>query len=877
MNCQETRELIEDALDKRLAGGVKRKFDLHLAHCRECRRFYEAEQAEHARWFRAMNDTAAEPPRPLPPDFADRLVASVLAKGAARTPFFRRFHIPRWARIAASLTALASFVTLAAAVGERLSSIAGEEAQTAEGTEAMEAIESAGAAFADPAQDVPPGASVPDFSSVSSNASTKGVKKMNARKATVVALAAAALTTSPASAATTLAWSAGAADLGGKIAITYDTVETTKIKTLVATPADGETLTVTGDAMTFAAGATISMAADGKLIFANDVTADGALALNRTDGAYCDWTATKDGALSQGYGLRTTSQEIFKNKSLADWELVSAFAYADATTVRPISQNKLGNKPAVTAADSHGTWSYSNIAGVYSPIKLIVSESGGSVTRKEYVMNRWSGEYTYSARVWLDQKSSSIYAKIRTAVCGGQFARSPDEDLWRGASGASGSWTGWYGDSSSDHANTNYFGAPHYLAINRVVIRKVGSDVATVGFSGAVTLGGKTDVALGVKLAVLPKQNSTFAAPVFSGEGDVEYQRDATLANVNLMKYGSNLSVSNAQVTVTHSGAFPTNAVVDVWKDGVVLANTRFNGYNYSISGGWFDITVKKGGAFRTQSGMYAGFDTSQLVEVDGGTLWFDYANGSSSGTANRYIRYLTLMNGAEVKGVKMRVGNNSNNAPYWHVTGSTPSTNSLQIAMYGLGTARQFTIDVDDVAEGSDFVSNERIVDGGNSGSTSYEMDIVKAGTGTLEMNNAVQLHSGRALIVESGTFLFGANGSFMSSTASKNVELRGGTLAKTGGALTCGTLTVGDAGGTLELSDANATMTFSDSSTATWSESGTLYVKNFRDKAIRFGASANALTEAQQRRIRRESGGRLYLDEDGYLAKHGMAVIVR
>ena len=103
MNCQETRALVEDALDKRLTGGVKRKFDLHLSHCRECRRFYEAEQAEHSRWFRAMNDTAKA--HPLPPDFADRLVAAVLANGAAQTPFFRRFRLPRWAKVAASLMA----------------------------------------------------------------------------------------------------------------------------------------------------------------------------------------------------------------------------------------------------------------------------------------------------------------------------------------------------------------------------------------------------------------------------------------------------------------------------------------------------------------------------------------------------------------------------------------------------------------------------------------------------------------------------------------------------------------------------------------------------------------------------------------------------
>ena len=696
---------------------------------------------------------------------------------------------------------------------------------------------------------------------------------MDIRQKSAVALVAATLTAAPAS-AEPLAWSAGVTDLGGKIAITYDAVATDKIKTLVATPLDGETLTVTGEAMTFAAGATISMAADGRLIFANNVTADGALSLNRTDGAYCDWTATKDGALSKGYCLRTSSQKIFADKSLADWELVGAFAYADAELVRPISQNKLGNKPAVTSSNGYGTWSYSNIAGVYSPIKLLVTQSDGAITRKEYVVNRWSGEYTYSARLWLDQNGGGINGKIRTAVCGGQFVRNPDADLWRGASGSSDFWTGWYGDSANDHANPNYFGSPYYLAINRVVIRKVGSDVATVGFAGEATLGGQTDVALGVKLAVLPKESGTFAAPVFSGEGDVEYQRNATLANVNLMKYASNLSVTNAPITVTHSGAFPTNAVVDVWKDGVVLANTGFTGYNYSISGGWFDVTVRKGGAFRTQSGMYAGFDTSQLVEIDGGTLWFDYANGSSSGNANRYIRYLTLMNGAEVKGVKMRVGNNSDNAPYWHVTGSQPSTNGVQVGTYGLGQARRFTIDVDDVAEGTDFVFNGKIVDGGNSGSTSYEMDIVKAGTGTLEMNNTVQLHSGRAVIVEGGTFRFGVGGGFASTTSSKDITLNGGTLAKAGGTQTFGVLSVGDAGGALELGP-EATMTFADSSGQAWD--GPLTIKGYRDKAIRFGTSSDALSPIQQTLIKTVEGHKLHLLSTGYLAPRGISIIIR
>ena len=117
MNCQETRRLFEDALDRRLSGGVKRRLDLHLARCRDCRKFYEAEQAEHARWFRAMNDAEAEPHHTLPSDFADRLVAAVVANEAKdKASFFRRLRLPQWLKRAACLAVLLFGVAFAATV-----------------------------------------------------------------------------------------------------------------------------------------------------------------------------------------------------------------------------------------------------------------------------------------------------------------------------------------------------------------------------------------------------------------------------------------------------------------------------------------------------------------------------------------------------------------------------------------------------------------------------------------------------------------------------------------------------------------------------------------------------------------------------------------
>ena len=113
MNCQEARKLFEDALDRSLSGSARRRFDLHLSRCRDCHGMFAAEQAEHVRWFRALNE-ADVPRHVLPPDFADRLVAAVAVQGRERRSLLARFRFPRWAGIAAVL-ALA-FLAFAAVV-----------------------------------------------------------------------------------------------------------------------------------------------------------------------------------------------------------------------------------------------------------------------------------------------------------------------------------------------------------------------------------------------------------------------------------------------------------------------------------------------------------------------------------------------------------------------------------------------------------------------------------------------------------------------------------------------------------------------------------------------------------------------------------------
>ena len=194
MNCQETRKLFEDALDRRLSGGVKRKLDLHLARCRDCRKFYEAEQAEHARWFRAMNDAEAEPPHSLPPDFADRLVAAVAANDAMdKASFFRRLCLPKWLKRVACLAVLLCGVAFAATVVVNAMTAKDNEGEATEATEALEESLPGAETAACPSEAPSVASNETSNQPPTTHDPTNGESEMKKGKATAAALALVAL------------------------------------------------------------------------------------------------------------------------------------------------------------------------------------------------------------------------------------------------------------------------------------------------------------------------------------------------------------------------------------------------------------------------------------------------------------------------------------------------------------------------------------------------------------------------------------------------------------------------------------------------------------------------------------------------------------
>ena len=192
MNCQETRKLFEDALDRRLSGGVKRRLDLHLARCRDCRKFYEAEQAEHARWFRALN--AAEPPHSLPPDFADRLVTAVAANEAKdKASLFRRLRLLNWLKRVACLAVLLCGVAFAATVVVNAMTAKDNEGEATEATEALEESLPGAETAACPSEAPSVASNETSNQQPTTNGLTNGEREMKKGKATAAALALVAL------------------------------------------------------------------------------------------------------------------------------------------------------------------------------------------------------------------------------------------------------------------------------------------------------------------------------------------------------------------------------------------------------------------------------------------------------------------------------------------------------------------------------------------------------------------------------------------------------------------------------------------------------------------------------------------------------------
>ena len=293
----------------------------------------------------------------------------------------------------------------------------------------------------------------------------------------------------------------------GAVAITYDE-GTTNIKTLTANTA-GDTITITGDAMTFADGATITLASSGTVSFAQKVTTLGATTLARGDDAYKVWTGTVMTTAD-----RTTPEfpDIYTNDTFSAADVNNTWECIHVVATPPSGASR-------------------NAGGRFDRI-------GGDIGSSNFVaLNRTTAAFTYSIRVQLSPRYNGMFARCRTGVRSPRRGLYPDlednwptESLWETmGSGELKNARGIYGMDSTDDPKKfggSWLGYTSALGLSKIILKRkaVAGGKMNVRFDGGASLGGTTTIPYGMEvvLAVSSDVDSATISSAIKGDGDLK-------------------------------------------------------------------------------------------------------------------------------------------------------------------------------------------------------------------------------------------------------------------------------------------------------------------------------------------------------------------
>ena len=318
-----------------------------------------------------------------------------------------------------------------------------------------------------------------------------------------------------------------AGDTGsGAVSITYDE-GTTNIKTLTANTA-GDTVAISGDAMTFADGATITLASSGTVSFAQKVTTLGATTLARGDDAYRVWTGA---AMTVNDPSTPAFPDIYTNDTISAADVANTWECIHV----------IGGEPA-SASGKLSAGRYDRIAGQIG--------SGSFVT-----LNRTTVAFTYSIRVQLSPKANGTYVRCRTGVRTPRRGLWPDlEDRWPTADLWDQNSQQLWGKGLVARADRGIFGAGESdattyggewldktsaMGLNTVILKRksaVGGPMK-VRFDGGAEIGGTTTIPFGMEAIVAVDWLSSSAelSNTFTGTGDITLVPMSTPAGTNYM------------------------------------------------------------------------------------------------------------------------------------------------------------------------------------------------------------------------------------------------------------------------------------------------------------------------------------------------------
>ena len=349
----------------------------------------------------------------------------------------------------------------------------------------------------------------------------------------------------------------------------------------------------------------------------------------------------------------------------------------------------------------------------------------------------------------------------------------------------------------------------------------------------------------------------------------------------------------NVRLVLSNTAAsLPTNGVLEIKAGGSAVYGQIGAAANTDYVNGTCPINVHQGGELIDRVETIC-IGSKQEINLLGGTLRcgrrlaYDANRLSDAGT---YVNLLTLSDGAAVTSpVPIRIGYQRSD-PRWMVRGSSPSFCNAPLILMSQSDAgtdmMPFTFNVWDVTDDDavDFSLNGAL---GNKYSNRYcHGYIVKTGSGTMLLTGGAPTYKiNYPIEIQGGTWALGSAGSAQSSSAAAGFKLAGGNLAVSAG-VACttgvGPLTVA-AAGTLEVAP-GASIAFADSSAAEWTlPTGSRLLIDAdlgsSSTAVRFGTSANGLTEEQIRRVRTTNGARVTIDASGYLHSYvpGVMLMVR
>lgn len=367
-----------------------------------------------------------------------------------------------------------------------------------------------------------------------------------------------------------------AASLFGKVSFATD--RNGAVRSVVVTPEDGERLTVTGEAIAFADGATITFLAPGELEFQNAVTSAGDVTVIRPESGapqYLEWCAP-GGVTIDGDSYK----KIFSNAGTLDDE-ISLVGFETADGVYTV----VSNRPyAVTS---------SAISGIPS----------GDYCYQMSVGNLWDGTTTKSLRLQLAQPDGTgdIYARIPAyTTFGGNLFNSPDP---RNETGV---------ETTSDATTL----AQH--AVKRIVLARKGKGFATVRFHGATDLNGGAvvyKVRESSDAYIQSDGTARIATPFYMQSGgnvNIDYEFTELLQNNDYLIGGSNLRL-------WLSGSSPAMSFAG--------GSTVYSGKN-AVAGRRCVMTVKSDGSWID-------------VDHDSGSENFSKKSSDELGGAGTYPLYL--------------------------------------------------------------------------------------------------------------------------------------------------------------------------------------------------------------------------------------------